>query len=124
MEARMSMEDECGPINRDDRVRAHFDRMTRAYLLSVLDNELIEEHRTGDGGHPSEPLSRLLAWSLRRPLSEQYAVKAEADGTFRLVNFSGQRGQPPRYLGEDRYTTLQEARHGVFLRHIKDLKEK
>ena len=100
-------------------MRAHFDRMTRAYLLSVLNDELIEEHRTGDGGHPSEPLSRLLAWSQRRPLSEQYAVKAEADGTFRLVSFSGRRGQPPRYLGEERYATLQEARHGVFLRHIK-----
>jgi branched-chain amino acid transport system permease protein len=124
MEIRMSVEDENGPINRDDGVRAHFDRMTRAYLLSVLDDELIEEHRTGDGGHPSEPLSRLLAWCHRRPLSEQYAIKAEADGTFRLVSFSGQRGQPPRYLGEDRYPTVQEARHGVFLRHIQDLTEK
>jgi hypothetical protein len=124
METQMSVEDENGPINRDDGVRDHFDRMTRAYLLSVLDDELIEEHRTSDGGHPSEPLSRLLAWCQRRPLGEQYAVKAEADGTFRLVSFSGRRGQPLRYLGEDRYATLQEARHGVFLRHIQDLTEK
>ena len=49
---------------------------------------------------------------------------AEADGAFRLVSFSGQRGQPPRYIGDERYTTLQEARHGVFLRHIHDLTEK
>ena len=110
--------------NKDDDVRAHFDRMTRAYLLSVLDNELIEEHRTGSGRHASEPLSRLLAWCQRRPLGEQYAVKAEADGAFRLVSFSGRRGQPPRYIGAERYATLQEARHGVFLRHINDLTEK
>jgi hypothetical protein len=69
-------------------------------------------------------LSRLLAWCQRRPLSEQYAVKAENDGVFRLVRFSGRRGQPPRYIGEVRYTTLQDARHGAFLRHINDLTEK
>ena len=37
-------------------MRDHFDRMTRAYLRSVLSDEVIEEHRTGDAGHPSEPL--------------------------------------------------------------------
>jgi branched-chain amino acid transport system permease protein len=55
---------------------------------------------------------------------QQYAVKAEADGAFRLVSFSGRRGQSPRYIGAERYATLQEARHGVFLRHINDLTEK
>jgi branched-chain amino acid transport system permease protein len=124
MKTQMSATDENGQINKDHLVRAHFDRMTRAYLLSVLDDELIEEHRTSDGGHPSEPLSRLLAWCQRRALSEQYAVKAEADGAFRLVSFSGRRGQPPCYIGDERYATLQEARHGVFLRHINDLTEK
>ena len=124
METRMSATDGIGQINKDHQVRAHFDRMTRAYLLSILDDELFEEHRAGDGGHPSEPLSRLLAWCQRRPPSEQYAVKAEADGAFRLVSFSGRRGQPPRYIGDERYATLQEARHGVLLRHINDLTEK
>jgi branched-chain amino acid transport system permease protein len=124
METQMPATDENGWINRDDQVRAHFDRMTRAYLRSVVDDELIEEHRTGNSGHLSEPLSRLLAWCQRRPLSKQYAVKAEADGAFRLVSFSGRRGQPPRYIGDERYATLQEARHGAFLRHIHDLTEK
>jgi hypothetical protein len=110
--------------NEDFHVRDHFDRMTRAYLLSVLSDELIEEHRSGDASHPSEPLSRILAWCQRRPLTEQYAVRAESDGTFRLVRFAGRRGQPPRYVGDERYTTVQEARHGAFLRHISDLTEK
>jgi branched-chain amino acid transport system permease protein len=116
-------DDENHHPNRDQQVRAHFDRMTRAYLLSVLDDELIEEHRTANGKHPSEPLARFLTWSQRRPLTEQYAVKAEADGAFRLVCFSGRRGQPPHYIGDERYATLQEARHGAFLRHVKDLTE-
>ena len=120
----MPATDDDRQTDRDHQVRDHFDRMTRAYLLSVLDDELIEEHRTSGGSHLSEPLARLLAWCQRRPLAEQYAVKAEADGAFRLISFSGRRGQPPRYIGDERYTTLQEARHGVFLRHIKDLTEK
>jgi len=124
MEIGMPATDWNGQIDRDHQVRAHFDRMTRAYLVSVLDDELIEEHRTRDGTHPSEPLSRFLAWCQRRPLEQQYAVKAEADGTFRLVSFSGRRGQAPRYIGDERYATLQQARHGVFLRHVHDLTEK
>ncbi|MGZ5875877.1 MAG: hypothetical protein ACXWKP_27690 [Bradyrhizobium sp.] len=51
-------------------------------------------------------------------------MKAEADGAFRLISFSGRRGQPPRYIGDERYANLQEARHGGLLRHINDLKEK
>lgn len=110
--------------NADFQVRDHFDQMTCAYLRSVLSDELIEEHRTGGASHPSEPLARLLAWCQRRPLTEQYAVKAESDGTFRIVAFAGQRGQPPRHVGDERYATVREARHGVFLRHVSDLTEK
>jgi len=124
MENQMPASDKNGDPDKDHHVRAQFDRMTRAYLLSVLDDQLIEEHRTDDGSHPSEPLSRLLAWCQRRPLAEQYAVKAEADGAFRLVRFSGRRGQAPIYIGDERYATLREARHGVLLRHINDLTEK
>ena len=123
MEHHMS-EDEARRLDKDFHVRAHFDRMTRAYLLSVLSDELIEEHRNGDAGHTSEPLARLLAWCQRRPLIEQYAVKAESDGTFRLIRFTGRRGDRPLYVGDERFSTLQEARHGAFLRHISDLTEK
>jgi branched-chain amino acid transport system permease protein len=123
MEHHMS-EDETRRLGKDVHVRAHFDQMTRAYLLSVLSDELIEEHRKGDAGHTSEPLARLLAWCLRRPLIEQYAVKAESDGTFRLIRLTGRRGHRPLYVGDQRYATLQEARHGAFLRHISDLTEK
>lgn len=109
--------------DKDVQVRDHFDRMTRAYLRSVLSDALIEEHRSGSADHPSEALTRLLAWCQRRPLAEQYAVKADADGTFRLVSFSGRRGQAPRRVGDEHYATLQQARHAAFLRHIRDLTE-
>jgi branched-chain amino acid transport system permease protein len=106
--------------DKDIHVRDMFDAMARAYLLSVLSEDLIAEHRRSPP-HMSEPLSRLVAWCQRRPLTEQYAVKAEADGTFRIISFSGRRGQKPAYASEQRFATLAEARHGAFLRHIQDL---
>lgn len=112
--------DTLEPHDKDVHVRDQFDRMTRKYLLAVLSDDIIAEHRRGPG-HPSEPLSRLLAWCQRRPLDQQYAVKAEADGTFRLIRLGGVRGRRPAYASEDRFATLEEARHGAFLRHIKDL---
>jgi branched-chain amino acid transport system permease protein len=105
----------------DQEVRAMWDRMTRAYLMTVISDALIEEHRRRPMGHHSEPLARLLAWCQRRPLREQYAVKAEADGSFRIVSMTGRRGARPEYVGEARFASLEEARHGVLLRHISDL---
>lgn len=109
------------PVDADEHVREMWDRMTRSYLLSVLSNDIIEEHRRSPTGHHSEPLARLLAWCQRRPLPEQYAVKAEADGSFRIVSMTGRRGVPPTYIGESRFASLEEARHGVLLQHISDL---
>lgn len=113
-------DDTSNPVDRDLQVRNNFDQTTRTYLLSVLSDALIEEHRRSPP-HMSEPLVRLLAWCQRRPLVEQYAVKAESDGSFRLVTFSGVRGHKPVYVGEENFTSISEARHGAFLRHIKDL---
>ena len=106
--------------DQDIYVRDHFDRTTRRYLLSVLSDALIEEHRRYPA-HPSEPLARLMAWCQRRPIEERYAVKKEADGSFRVIRFSGRRGAKPSYAGEERFASYEEARHGAFLHHIKDL---
>lgn len=105
----------------DQEAQAMWDRMTRTYLRSVISDALIEEHRLNPAGHHSEPLARLLAWTQRRPLQQQYAVKAEADGSFRIVSMTGRRGVKPQYVGEARFASLEEARHGVLLRHISDL---
>ena len=115
---------EADPAVRRDSdldVRDMFDRMTRSYLLTVLSDDLIEEHRRNPVGHHSEALTRLLAWCQRRPLQQQYAVKADADGTYRIVSMTGRRGARPVYVGEARFASLDQARHGVLLRHISDL---
>ena len=44
-------EDDSQP-DKDVHVRDHFDRMTRAYLRSVLSDEVIEEHRSWRRGPP------------------------------------------------------------------------
>lgn len=107
--------------DQDQEAREMWDRITRDYLRSVVSPELIAEHRRSPTGHHSEPLARLLAWCQRRPLQEQYAVKAEADGTFRIVSMTGRRGVVPKYIGELRFASPEEARHGVLLQHISDL---
>lgn len=105
----------------DQDVREMFDRMTRAYLLTVISDDLIDEHRRSPAGHHSEPLSRLLAWCQRRPLPHRYAVLAEAEGKYRIVSMTGRRGARPTYVGKARFASVDEARHGVLLRHISDL---
>ncbi len=107
--------------DQDQEARKMWDRITRDYLRSVISDDLIAEYRRSPTGHHSEPLARLLAWCQRRPLQEQYAVKAEADGSFRIVSMTGRRGVPPQYVGEVRFASLEDARHGVLLRHISDL---
>ncbi len=108
----------------DLQVYAHFNAKTRGYLKSVIDEALIEEHRRQPVGRHSEPLERLLAYFRRLPLSEQYAVKTEADGVFRIVRLSGLRGTPPKAVDETDHRTLEAAYHAIFLRQIDELMEK
>ncbi len=108
----------------DLHVYEHFNAKTRIYLKSVLDDALIEEHRRRPVGRHSEPLERLLAYFRRLPLDQQYAVKREAGGGFRIVRLSGRRGVAPATLDETRHETLEEAYHAIFLRQIDDMMEK
>lgn len=117
----MASEDPAPTVSDSDiHVRDSFDRLTCAYLRSVVNDGLIAEHRSNPA-HMSEPLARFMAWCQRRPLDQQYAVKVERDGSFRLIRFTGRRGRVPLYVGEERFATLAEARHGAFLRHVSDL---
>jgi branched-chain amino acid transport system permease protein len=108
-------------LDADDHVRENFDAMTRKYLLMVLNDDIIKEHRHKQMGHHSEPLARLLAWCHRRPIDQQYSLRLGADGGYRIIRMSGRRGIPPAYVGETVFATIDDARHGVFLKHIRDL---
>ncbi|WP_324754058.1 hypothetical protein [Roseovarius sp. Pro17] len=118
----MTQNDKTPPVlDADDHVRAQFDAMTRKYLLTVLNDDIIEEYRQKSTGHQSEPLARLLAWCHRRPMDQQYSLRQASDGGYRIIRMSGRRGVPPTYVGETIFTTIGDAHHGVFLQHIQDL---
>ena len=118
----MTDKDTAPPVtDADTHVRDTFDAMTRKYLLTVLNDDIIAEHRHKQMGHHSEPLARLLAWCHRRPLEQQYSLRHGADGRYRIIRMSGRRGVPPAYVGDAVFDTIDDARHGVLLQHIKDL---
>lgn len=105
----------------DVHVRNSFDHFTRSYLLSVVDDRIIEEHRTKPEGHHSEPLTRFLNWCHTRPQDEQYIVIHRTDGAFQVARLSGKPRVRPTLIDGQTYATVREARHAVFLHHIKDL---
>lgn len=117
----MSETTDTGPVDADVHVRRNFDRFTRSYLLSVLDDALVEEHRLKPEGHHSEPLTRLLNWCQTRPLQEQYVVVHRRDGRFQVARLTGRPRSGPEPVDEQTHATAREARHAVLLQHIKDL---
>lgn len=110
-----------GHTDADGNVRKNFDRFTRAYLLSVVNDGVVEEHRIKPEGHHSEPLTRLLSWCHTRPLNEQYVVVRQNDGQFHVARLSGRPRVGPKRVDDQTYSTVREARHAAFLQHIKDL---
>lgn len=110
--------------DRDVVFRAHFDRMQRRFLVTLVSDEIIEEHRRKPQGQHSEPLERLLHYFRDQPLAGRLAVLREREtGSFRIVALSGVRGVAPRPVGEQRFATVEEAYHGIFMKRIEELME-
>ncbi|WFU39564.1 hypothetical protein QA640_35220 [Bradyrhizobium sp. CB82] len=110
--------------DRDIIVRDRFDGCRREFLRTLVTPEVIEEHRRSPLGQHSERLERLLIYFRQRPLDERYAVRAiEPFRRYQVVKLSGRRGVPPRVIDTGIYTSANEARHGLFLRCIRDLLE-
>ncbi|MGY3239738.1 MULTISPECIES: hypothetical protein [unclassified Bradyrhizobium] len=110
--------------DRDIIVRDRFDGFRREYLRRLVNPEVIEEHRQSALGQHSERLERLLIYFRQRPLEQRYAVRAiEPFRRYQVVRLSGRRGVPPRLIDGAIYTSANDARHGLFLRCIRDLLE-
>ena len=101
--------------------RGHFDAMTRRYLRPLITPALIEEHRLRSTGRHSEALGRVLAYLRRRPADQQYLLRREGDGRYRIVAMPTARNARPSEVGGEAFDTLEAARHGVFLKKIEDL---
>lgn len=102
----------------------YFNAKQREYVRQVLSDEIIEEYRRQPLGHHSEPLERTLAYFRRLPISQQYALKREGDGTYRMISMSGKRGVPPSYVNDEVFQTLHDGYFGIFMRQIKDMTER
>lgn len=110
--------------NSDDHFYEYFNAKQREYIKKVLNDGIIEEYRRQPLGRHSEPLERTLAYFRRLPISEQYALKREQNGTFRMISMSGKRGEPPAYASETVYQTESEGYFAVFMRQIQDMMDK
>ncbi len=116
-------DDPFNPRNADDYVYDYFNAKQRKYVKKVLNKAIIEEYRRCPLGRHSEPLERVLAYFRRLPLQQQYGLKREADGTFRMIAMSGLRGAPPNPASREVFRTVEEGYFGIFLRQIKDMTE-
>jgi branched-chain amino acid transport system permease protein len=102
-----------------------FDRELRAEPESLVDERLIEEHRSnplGALGPQSERLRRVLNYFRRAPQAGKYVVVAvEPWREYRIGVLSGMRGVAPKILDEPRFTSEEAAIHGVFLARVREL---
>jgi len=101
-----------------------FDANLRSELKLLVNDALIEEHRTTSGKRRSDPLERVLAFFRRAAAADKYAVLAVRPfAEYRIVALSGRRGVPPRVVDDQVFHTPEDALHGVFLKRVQDLME-
>lgn len=111
-------------MNKDIHSHQYFDKMQVRYLKSLVCEEIIEEYRLQPLGQHSEPLQRLLHYFWRLPIENKYGIKRNTlSGGHQIIRFSGIRGIPPRVVDEDEYESVEQAYHGIFLKHINTLME-
>lgn len=107
----------------DEHFFNYFNAKQRAYVKKILNDDIIEEYRRQPLGRHSEPLERTLAYFRRLPLHKQYALKKEADGTYRILSMSGRRRVAPRLMSDEIFQTLHDGYFGIFMLQIKDMGE-
>ena len=103
-------------------VYADWDRKQRERIRELVTDELVEEHARMPLGQHSDALERILAYFRRQPNAGKYVVvAAEPWQEYRIAVLSGRRGELPRLLDDETFTSEEAAMHGVFLRRIRDL---
>lgn len=101
-----------------------FDTRMRARLRKLITPELIAEHQAKPLGQHSDTLERVINFFRRAPMPNKYVIRrngAFVTGTFSILAFSDQPGQPPRVVDDKPYATVNEAYHAVFLLRLNDL---
>ena len=100
-----------------------YDHAQREHLKSLIDDDLVEEHRRNPTGLHSDSLERVMLYFRKSDLAGKYCVYAiEPFRQYRIVALSGLPGVPPRIIDDRIYTTINDAYHAVFLRRVTDLR--
>jgi branched-chain amino acid transport system permease protein len=118
------LEDLTEVHDRDELCRLRFEKKQRDFLKTLVNPEVIEEHRLTPLGQHSEGLERLLIYFNRRPLAGKYAIiTIKPFKAYRMVALSGKRGVPAKPVDDKIYASHAEAQHAVFLRNLENLLE-
>ena len=111
-------------MNKDIHPYQSFDKMQIRYLKSLVCEDVIEEYRLQPLGQHSESLQRLLHYFWRLPIENKYGIKRNTlSGSHQIIQFSGIRGVAPKVVDENEYDSIEQAYHGIFLKHINTLME-
>ena len=93
-------------------------------IRPLVTPELIEEHRSNPIGFHSDGLERVLIYLRKHHLDlagKYVIVRRRLHEDYRIGVLSGVRGEGPRVLEDEKFSSREEAEHGVFLRRLKDL---
>lgn len=111
-------------VDKQSIVMRRFDARLREELKALVNDALIEEHRTTPTSRRSDALERVLTYFRRQAVADKYAILAvKPFAEYRIVALSGRRGVPPRVVDDQVFTTPEDALHGVFLKRVQDLME-
>jgi branched-chain amino acid transport system permease protein len=111
-------------VDRDATYFELFRKKQREYLRTVIDAELLEEHRKNPRGQHSEPLERLLHYFRTAPQKDKYVIRRDVkSGKYRIAQLTGDKDVPTREVGSIEYKTLREVYHEIFLRRVRELLE-
>jgi len=93
-------------------------------IKPLVTKEIIEEHKRKPIGIHSDELERVLIYLRRNRLTtvgKYIIVCTKPHGEWCIAALSGVRGQPPKIDEQTKFTSRDEAEHGVFLKRLKDL---
>jgi branched-chain amino acid transport system permease protein len=121
-EGDLTAEEAALESNKDLVAVASFKKDLRDELKGLISDELIAEHRLDPLGKHSPELLRVLNYFRTGPIAEKYAIHVvKPFQEYRVIALSGIRGMPPRDVGEDSFSSLDDAYHAVFMRRVQDL---
>ncbi|MEI5997921.1 hypothetical protein H3V53_12150 [Paraburkholderia bengalensis] len=108
--------------NRDLLYYERYLAVQRDRARSLINQDVIEEHRRQPLGKQSDSLARLAFILSNGPHAGKYAIRVvEPFKAYRIISLSGQRGIAPRFIDDITHASPDEAYHAIFLRRIADL---